>query len=97
MRRVLHGDVSAVACVLYQVGGACREALLARLFTQAAAADAYRKRHKSLHPVWGDGSLMSVALNQPHLAEPFLDEPDYAACMAMVFNALAAQSKMSGA
>ncbi len=90
MRRVLHGDVSAVACVLYPLQKSDRAGLLASLFAQADAAEIYRTRHRGLHPVWGDGSLMSAALAYPHTSEPFLDDPDYAACMAMIFTALAA-------
>lgn len=91
MRRVLHGDISAVACVLYPLPKSDRSGMLARLFAQADAAEIYRKYHRSLHPVWGDGSLMSAALTYPHGCEPFLDDPDYAACMAMIFTALSAQ------
>ena len=34
---------------------------------------------------------MSAALARPQAREPFLDDPDYAACMVMVFEALIAR------
>lgn len=92
MRRVLHGDVSAAACVLKLLPKTARHANLLHMMAQADAADAYRQQHQKLHRIWGDGSLMSAALQRPHAAEPLLDDPDYAACMALVFDALVARA-----
>ncbi len=92
MRRVLHGDVSAAACVLYLIPELDRKAALRRMLAEADAADTYRVGSGNLHPLWGNGSLMSVALARPYAPEPFLDEPDYAACMALVFEALVARN-----
>lgn len=91
MRRVLHGDVSAVACVLLLLPGRARAVALKRMLAEAEAADAYRIKHARLHPLWGNGSLMSAALVRPYAPEPFLDDADYAACMLMVFEALVAR------
>ncbi len=88
MRRVLHGDVSAAACVLLAHPPATRPALMRRLLAQAEAADRWRQAHGRAHPLWGNGSLMAAALTHPARGEPYLDDPDYAACMALVFEAL---------
>ncbi|GGD40686.1 DUF7742 family protein [Sinisalibacter lacisalsi] len=92
MRRVLHGDVSAAARVLLAAPVADRAALVARMLREAEAADRYRLATGRAHPLWGSGSLMSAALARPRAHEPYLDEPDYAACMAMVFEALVARA-----
>lgn len=88
MRRVLHGDVVAAARALLAAPPARRAALIARLIDEAEAADAHRRRTGRAHPVFGTGSLMSAALSRPCASEPYLDEPDYAACMVQVLEAL---------
>ena len=88
MRPVGHGDVSAAACVLLRAAHADRPRLLGRMLAEAETADAYRREVGRLHPLWGNGSLMGAALGRPRAPEPFLDDPDYAACMALVFEAL---------
>ncbi|HGG06649.1 MAG TPA: hypothetical protein ENK28_14415 [Aliiroseovarius sp.] len=88
MRPVLHGDISASACVLYLVPPAERGRVLRDMLAEADLADQFRRRTGKGHPLWGDGSLMSVALARPYAREPVLDNPDYAACMAMIFEAL---------
>ncbi len=92
MRRVLHGDVTAAARALLAVSAAARDPLLTRLFAEADAADAHRRTTGHPHPQFGTGSLMSAALCHPVAREPCLDDPDYAACMAAVFQALAARA-----
>ena len=91
MRPVGHGDVAAAACVLLHAPPEARAGLLARLLAEAETADAYRRELGRLHPLWGNGSLMGAAMGHPRAREPFLDEPDYAACMALVFEALVAR------
>ena len=92
MRRVLHGDVTAAARALLAAPPAGRAGLLARLLAEAEAADAYRLATGRAHPRWGTGSLMSAALARPVAREPFLDDPDYAACLIQVFAALVARA-----
>lgn len=92
MRRVLHGDAVTAARALLAVSPEARAGLLAEIFAEAEAADAYRKRTGRAHPVWGTGSLMSAALGRDCAPEPCLDDPDYAACLAQVFTALAARA-----
>ncbi len=58
------------------------------MLAEADLADQYRRTTGKRHPLWGDGSLMSVALARPYAPEPALDNPDYAACMALIFEAL---------
>lgn len=92
MRRVLYGDVSAAARALLTAPPGARDRLLARMLTEADAAEVYRRDTGRVHPLWGTGSLMSAALAHAVAPEPHLDDPDYAACMALVFKALAARS-----
>lgn len=93
MRRVLHGDVSAAGRALLAAPPADRAALLARMLRGADRAEAHRARTGRAHPVWGGGSLMAAAMAYPRAPEPFLDDPDYARCLAMVFEALAARAE----
>jgi len=88
MRPVGHGDVSAAACALLHVAADARARLLGRMLAEAETADAYRQETGRLHPLWGNGSLMGAALGHARAREPFLDDPQYASCMAMVFDAL---------
>ena len=93
MRRVLSGDVTAAARALLAVPPEARRDLLIRLFAAADAADAHRLSTGRAHPHYGTGSLMSAALAHPVAREPFLDDPDYAACMIEVFEALVARAE----
>lgn len=88
MRPVLHGDVVAAAMALLQLPTERREAAFEAMLQKARAADAYRKRFGRGHPKWGNGSLMAVALPKVVGPEPFLDNPDYCRCMALVFDRL---------
>jgi len=88
MRPVLHGDVVAVARVLYGQPLVERALVLKRLIRTADWADGFRRATGRMHPVWGDGSLMTVALAAKPPPEPRLDDVDYCGCMAMVFEAL---------
>jgi hypothetical protein len=89
VRRVLPGDVSAAGCALLAVPAASRPALLSRLLAETAAADRYRISTGRAHPLWGNGSLGAAALTRPRVCEPYLDDADYAACLALVFDRLA--------
>jgi len=88
MRPVLHGDVVAVARVLYAQPLCERGLVLKRLIKAAAWADGFRRATGRMHPVWGDGSLMTVALAGKPPPEPRLDDVEYCGCLAMVFDAL---------
>lgn len=91
MRPVLHGDVVAAARVLYVLPEALRLAELKRLIRKARWADAFRRQSGKVHPVWGDGSLMTAALAAVPPPEPPLDDADYCGCLAMVFEGLVAE------
>ena len=58
------------------------------MLAEAETADAFRRETGRLHPLFGNGSLMGAALSRARAPEPFLDDPEYASCMAMVFDAL---------
>jgi len=88
MRPVLHTDITAVAKTLLSIPENLRAERFYRMLVQAEAADAYRKRFGRWHPVWGNGSLLAAAAPATAGAEPFLDDPEYCGCLAMIFEAL---------
>ncbi|WP_457648937.1 DUF7742 family protein [Profundibacter sp.] len=88
MRPVLHGDVVAAALVLLRLPVLVRRDVMRDMLEQAAAADMYRKRLGKGHPLWGNGSLMAVAMRRERASEPFLDDPDYCRCLITVFSTL---------
>ncbi len=88
MRPVMHGDVAAAGCALLRVAPEARFGLMSRLLSEAEAADQYRQETGNIHPLWGNGSLMAAAMARPRAREPFLDDLEYCACMALVFDAL---------
>jgi len=92
LRPVLHGDVVAAGRALLAVPAAARPGLLARMLREADLADEHRRATGRAHPVWGGGSLMATAMTRQRAPEPFLDDPDYAACLALIFSALVART-----
>jgi hypothetical protein len=92
MRPVLLGDATMAGLALLAAPPGARASLLARMLDEAECADRYRRQTGRAHPVWGGGSLMASAMSRPRAREPYLDDPDYAACLAMVFEALAARA-----
>lgn len=93
MRPVLHGDVTAAGRALLAVAPVARPQLLSRMLCEADAADMFRRETGRAHPLWGGGSLMAAAMARPRAPEPFLDDPEYAACLALVFDALVARAE----
>ena len=92
----MHGDVVAAARVLYSMPESLRDAAIAQLLQESVWANRHRKAHGRVHPVWGDGSLMSAALNRRPVAEPPLSDADYCDCLARVFEALISWRKDPG-
>lgn len=88
MRPVLHGDVSNAARALLHVPRALRQDLCARMLCEAEAADIYAQRQGRLHPLWGNGSLMSAARKRVLADEPGFDDVDYCDCFEMVLRGL---------
>lgn len=88
MRPVLHGDVAAAARVLLSAPEQDQRALMLQMLERASVADVYYKRFGRGHSVWGNGSLMAVALSYDMAAEPFLDDPAYCRCWVVVFETL---------
>ena len=93
MRPLTHGDLTAAGCALLSVAPAARSELLTRLISEADAADAHRLRTGKIHPRWGNGALMGPAMARPRAREPFLDDADYAACLAMICQAMVARAE----
>ena len=90
MRPVLHGDLSSAARALLAAPPEQREALCARLFHQAEAADRFRLCEGRLHPEWGNGSLMAAARKYPLKPEPDFDDTAYCHCMVLILRSLLA-------
>ena len=88
MRRVLPGDVAAVARVLLAVPPAVRPLRVERLIRVAQAADRYRIATGRAHPRWGTGSLMAAASGMHKVVDPGFDDDDYCRAWALTLEAL---------
>jgi len=93
----MHGDVVAAARVLRELPPNDRPSALKRMVQHAEYADRHRLATGRLHPFWGDGSLMTVALAANPGPEPRLDDTDYCRCLAQVFDCLVALSRVTRA
>jgi len=65
MRPVGLGDLVAAARALAAVPRGQRRAVMAQMLSEAEAADTFRRREGRLHPRYGNGTLMAVALARP--------------------------------
>jgi len=88
MRPVLHGDVSNAARALLNVPQMLRTDLCARMIQEAELADDFARREGRLHPMFGNGSLMSAARKRMLADEPSFDDAEYCACFEMVLRGL---------
>ena len=89
MRTITHGDVTAAARAVRPLPPAVRRRAVRSLLEKADAADRFRKRFGRAHPLWGNGSLMAVALAAAAgREEPALSDRDYLEAMAAVIEAL---------
>jgi hypothetical protein len=88
MRPVLHGDVSNAARALLNVPPDLRKGLCARLIREAEQADDHVRRTGRLHPLFGNGSLMSAARKRVLADEPVFDDVDFCKCYQMVLGRL---------
>lgn len=93
MRRVFLGDALAAARALLGAPSSRRAWVLRRMIAEAQAADRYCQLTRRMHPLWGDGSLMSAALRRRSVPEPFLDDPEYRACVIDVLTELPSRRK----
>lgn len=90
MLPVLPGDAEAAAAMLLALPPEARPRALARALARAEAADRHRRKTGRAHPRWGNGSLTDAVAGLPYRRARFWGEPEYAACFAQVFAALAA-------
>ncbi|MCE8511784.1 hypothetical protein KBY24_04375 [Ruegeria pomeroyi] len=88
MRPVLHGDVSAAARALLHAPAGTRRSLCRRMLSEAEMADAHVRATGRLHPLFGNGSLMSAARKRVLADEPGFDDPGYCRCFEIVLSAL---------
>ena len=85
MRRVLVGDVLHLARAMLARPKSDRVRFLERALEQVETADGYRMQKGTWHPDYGDGSLASWAARHPRMPERDLDNPEFAACLALIF------------
>ncbi len=88
MRPVLHGDVSAAARALLAVPQRSRRTLCIKMVAEAELADRHVQRTGRMHPVYGNGSLMTAARTRVLADEPGFDDPTYCQCFEMVLRQL---------
>lgn len=84
MRPIVPTDVSIAARALLAAPLEGRERLCRRMMLEADAALEHVNRTGVLHPIWGNGSLMSAAGRRRLAAIPGGDDLDYCNCMETV-------------
>lgn len=88
MRPVLHGDVSAAARALVAAPQSDRDRLCERMILEAELADKHVGQTGHLHPLFGNGSLMSTARTRRLADEPSFDNLQYCQCFEQVLSHL---------
>ncbi|MEM9475899.1 MAG: hypothetical protein AAGA71_11420 [Pseudomonadota bacterium] len=88
LRRVTVADAVLAARALAYVPGRRRLWVLFRMVREAEAAALHLNQLDALHPVWGDGSLMAVALRRPRVPEPVLGDRRFLRCLRLVLAVL---------
>ncbi len=88
MRQLAPADLAVAARALLQVPEEARIRCAEMLLSQSQAADAYRKRFGRAHPLWGDGTLESVARGRDLAPAQPMTNSDYLSCMAIVLEAV---------
>ena len=88
LRPIAHVDIASVALAIMELGDDVRPKMIFAIFTKSDAADAYRKRFRRAHPLWGNGSLMSVVVVRDLPGEPFFGDPVYCRAFVDVLEAL---------
>ena len=88
MRAVLDGDLITLARAVMLWPEEHRVERLHRLFDQVHAADRYCKRLRRVHPCWGNGAILSMALRMPR-ARAGPGDPRYLSALCCVCAGLA--------
>lgn len=88
MRPILHGDATSAARALMAAAPEARIDLLVRILREAEIADRHVLETRSVHPQFGNGTLMAAARRHPILPEPDFDDDCYADCFATVLTGL---------
>ena len=98
------GDLAAAARVLMAAPAHRRAGLMQAMIGEAALARGHWRRTGRLHPVYGNGTLMSAALaharhgeGQGIEAATLEQEGDYLSCLAEALEAVIAWRTASGA
>ena len=91
MRRVMAGDLFALAAYLAELPSEHRSTACQQLFAEAECADKYRKRFLRRHRYWGDGSLMArIGCEAQRIkAAPDLQSQTYCGCLQIALAELA--------
>ena len=88
MRPLLLGDVTGAARALMYVDENMRVSLARQMLAEAAVAEAHLAKTGKIHPRFGNGSLMAVAMTRPRMPEPRVDDADYVRCLVIVLEAV---------
>lgn len=91
MRRILPGDIFALAHVLMREPQGDWGSTCARVFAEAHSADKFRKRFSKAHRAFGNGSVMGRVgcLATPFSCSAEFDNPEFCCAMGYALDALA--------
>ena len=90
MRRVMIGDLLALARGIAELAPEYQRVACHEAFDRAHVADKFRKWHGRLHPQWGDGSVMGYALRGvPQLQCADVGDSEYCHALGVVLACLA--------
>ncbi|WP_394177235.1 hypothetical protein [Yoonia maritima] len=84
MRPVQLADLEVAVRVLLAVPVHARHQMVIQLYQEASIAEQYRKTTGKLHPLYGNGTLMSAAQKHAMMPRNAFCDPDYLRCMAIL-------------
>jgi len=88
MRPVQMADLEAALRLLLKTPPELRQSCMADLCARADIADRYRKRLRRLHPHYGDGSLMTAAMEQGIALRPTACDDQVLTCLQIAIAVL---------
>ena len=84
MRPVQLADLEVAVRVLLAMPGPARHQMVIQLYQEASIAEQYRKTTAKLHPLYGNGTLMSAAQKYAMMPRKAFCDADYLRCMAIL-------------
>jgi len=88
MQRVSLGDLSAAARALLALPASARRAAMEQMLSDAARAEAHRRRTGQTAPCGGNGTLMAAALARPHLPPQAPGTAAYLECLHLALSVI---------